>query len=400
MQLDKLTGGKTNKVKKDVLLYIFIANLIFFSSLFSKSIHPERGYLQQNGRPSCNILLISWDGCDRSILKEMFDTGKLVSLSEVSRQGSYQEIEVIGHLTLTKPAHAVMLTGVEPSVTGVISNLKYQPIPEGLTIFERAQSFFGPANIRTIMVASKVAHVGGRSPEEARAWLQQRLSRRGALTIPAGADDTSPQASQAEPFYLTRRHLDVFDVEQRKADETGQLCLKCLEKYKKEPFLAFFHFADPDNAGHAWGMRSLQYRQAIQSCDRILGDILRWLKQNRLFDKTLIYVTTDHGFDDEGFTHLQATRGWLVTNDPKVKRGGILADIPATILNRFGIDETCLEPKLMGISLTRNIPQDRPIPPVPSWTELPEGQLRPKLKKRYQLTYLPNFHPLPYFGQR
>jgi predicted AlkP superfamily pyrophosphatase or phosphodiesterase len=303
-----------------------------------------------------NVILISWDGLDRSVVLELLAERKLPSLAALIQEGSLQEIEVVGHATVTKPGHAEMLTGLDSQTTGVYSNTRFRPIPEGHTIFERVQQHLGgPEKVRTIMVASKLAHVGGRGPEEATQWLrQQRASQRAAA--PQGGGPRAQAQSEGEPFYLTRKHLDVFDAAQRNAARTGPICLRYLDKYKEPRFLAFLHFSDPDTAGHSKGRDSAEYRAAVVACDEWLGRIVGWLRQQGLYDKTLIYVMTDHGFDEHATTHGNAPHSWLATNDRAVIRGGIIADVPATILARFGIDVDRLEPKLIGRPLTEPAP--------------------------------------------
>jgi Ca2+-binding EF-hand superfamily protein len=302
-----------------------------------------------------NVILISWDGLDRSVVKELLDKGDLVNLSRLIREGSMQGIEVIGHVTVTKPGHAEMLTGLSADQTGVYSNSKFQPIPEGYTIFERLQNQLGgKAQIWTIMVTGKLAHVGNRGPEEAQKSLLQQKKKaqlNAGTQVPAGADETILNV-KGEPFYLTKNQLDVCDIAQRSAPEVGQLSLKYLAEYKEPRFFAFLHFSDPDHTGHRYGIDSKEYRDAAIACDDQLEKILTWLKEERLYTQTLIYVTADHGFDEHGKGHSFAPHSWLVTNDKKVTRGGIIADVPATIMVRFGIDISKLEPKLIGTELT------------------------------------------------
>ncbi|MCX7702674.1 MAG: alkaline phosphatase family protein [Planctomycetota bacterium] len=301
-----------------------------------------------------NIILFSWDGLDRSVLEELLATKRLPNSIELIKEGSYQEIDIYEHSTVTKPSHAVILTGLEPKTTGVINNRVFKPIPEGYTIFERLREHFGKENIKTIFVASKVANVGGRGPEEAKEWLKQKKLlneqklRKKRKDVPEGADDTYEDQIEGEPFYLTRKNLDVFDSEQREASETGELCLKYLEQVKSSNFFAFFHFADPDHAGHKYGRNSQEYRDAAVLCDEWLGKIVKWLKDQNLYEKTLIYVTTDHGFDKDAKSHNYAPHCWLVTNDKAVNHGGTLYDIPATILVRLGVDLENLTPKIVG----------------------------------------------------
>lgn len=307
--------------------------------------------------PPNNIILISWDGFDRSVAQELLDKHQLPNLASVIQEGSFQPIEVIGHVTVTKPGHAEMLTGLSAEQTKVFSNANYQPIPVGYTIFERLQTHFGGKDkIRTIMVTGKLAHVGGRGPEEMRDYLNQQQQKnknaKKQAAVPPKADDTLLNKNLGEPFYLTRKSLDIFDAKQREADEVGSLSLKYLAEYHQPRFFAFLHFSDPDHAGHRFGIDSQQYRDAAMKDDFWLGKIIEWLKQENLYHKTLIYVMADHGFDVHGKSHNNAPHSWLATNDKQVTRGGIIADVPATIMTRFGIKTADLEPKLIGAELT------------------------------------------------
>ena len=138
---------------------------------------------------------------------------------------------------------------------------------------------------------------------------------------------------------------------QRKADETGWLCLQYLARHNKPRLLAFFHFSDPDTAGHKYGMDSEEYRQAASQCDKWLGEILSKLKEMNLAENTLIYITTDHGFDKHvpnAKSHNCAPDCWLVTNDLAISRNGEIADIAATIIHRFDIEVGQRDPPLAG----------------------------------------------------
>jgi predicted AlkP superfamily pyrophosphatase or phosphodiesterase len=315
---------------------------------------PPAGPQVAPGTPR-NVILISWDGCDRPVVKELMDGGKLPNLSAIAKEGSRQPIEVKGHVTVTKPGHAEMLTGLAAEVTGVYSNTKYQPIPEGCTVFEKLQAFLGKDNIATIMVTGKLAHVGARGPDEIKGAVKAaKKGKKGKA--PEGADDTPDTETKGEPFYLTKKHLDVCDIAQRDAVEVGPLCLKYLEQYKGKRFFAFLHFSDPDHKGHKYGSGSQEYRQGAMDCDVWLGKIVDFLKKENLYENTLIYVMTDHGFDVNATSHNKAPHSWLVTNDKLVTHGGTIADVPATIMARFGIEVGKLEPKLIGKPLTGAAP--------------------------------------------
>lgn len=94
-----------------------------------------------------------------------------------------------------------------------------------------------------------------------------------------------------------------------------------------------------------------------------MGQIINKLKEPGIDHQTLIYVTADHGFDENPLEfkrtgrkgeHFNAPYVWLVTNDSQIKRHqGSQLDIAPTILNRFGVDLENINPSFSGVSLTR-----------------------------------------------
>lgn len=276
-----------------------------------------------------NVILISWDGVDRSVLKELLKDGKLPHLAAVIKAGSLQDIDVKGHQTETRPGHAEMLTGLSAEVNGIPSNQEGESVPEGTSVFEILKKHLGKDNIATVMVTGK-AYVG-------------------TVVSPKGRED-----------------IDTCDFGSRLANTVGPLCLAALEKHKKQRFFAFFHFLDPDSAGHMSGSDSAEYRRAAVTCDTWLGAMNDFLKKEKLAESTLVYVMADHGFDKAARMHTNAPDSWLATSDKEVTRGGIIADVPATILARFGVEIGKLQPKLLGKPLSGKQPpaegQKRPAP--------------------------------------
>jgi hypothetical protein len=63
----------------------------------------------------------------------------------------------------------------------------------------------------------------------------------------------------------------------------------------------------------------------------------------------LVYIVADHGFDKDKKTHLYAPFVLAGTNDSMVVRSvGTREDIAPTILKKFGLDLSKIEPKLDG----------------------------------------------------
>jgi hypothetical protein len=93
------------------------------------------------------------------------------------------------------------------------------------------------------------------------------------------------------------------------------------------------------------------------------------LKELGLYEKTLIYVVVDHGFNEDSTGHRYAPFVFVGTNDKQITRkAGAREDIAATVLERFGVDLAKLNPALDGIPLDepapdRFAPPDNPVAP-------------------------------------
>lgn len=71
---------------------------------------------------------------------------------------------------------------------------------------------------------------------------------------------------------------------------------------KLKPNLCFIHFADPDVAGHKYGVHSPEKLQALANCDAALQVILDAIATAGLTDSSVIIMTADHGGHDAVFS--------------------------------------------------------------------------------------------------
>jgi arylsulfatase A-like enzyme len=167
-------------------------------------------------------------------------------------------------------------------------------------------------------------------------------------------------------------------------EKVGRRALELIDKYKDKPFFFFVHFAEVDHGGHKHGENSGEYNDALISNDKWTGKIIDKLKELGLYEKTLVYVTADHGFDEDKGSHGYAPYVFLGTNDPLVKRDGMRQDITPTILARFGLDLAKLAPALDGEPLTA--PATKPVLKAPerksAKPDTPPGESRPRAGKR------------------
>lgn len=333
-----------------------------------------------------NAILFSWDGVQREHLKECLSRNELPNLAALIKEGGMVNIDVTSHNTDTKAGHTQMLTGYDPDLTGVMSNGKFKAIPKGYSIFERLDQTFGKDSITTIMLTGKTHHVGNcppSTPEQIKTAQQQinklqgkpgkkKLSKETADGAMGISDlDAAKQANQkkkarvqglkaiiqntdGEPFLNTSKAIDVWDGEKGRTYEVvGPLMKGYLDKYGKGRFMAFFHYSDPDHMGHNHGENSKEYTDAIINCDQMLGDCVKKLKDLGIYDKTMIFVTADHGFDEGKTSHSNAPRVVLAANLKSLKKDGDQRDLTPTILSEMGVDISKIQPAFKGNVLTK-----------------------------------------------
>ena len=358
-----------------------------------------------------NAILVGWDGAHRDHVKALLATGKLPNLHKLVAEGKLVDIDVTSGATDTKAGWSQILTGYKPEVTGVYSNGRYRDIPAGYSIFERLRAQYGQQNIATVAVIGKKQHCGEvnapfkrpfdpekdaallpaakpkpaqkqpdspnkETPSEKTAQSSGKPSAEQsgkAAPKPAGKPAAKPRplgrvveeagqrfvVFEGSPYYTMHKNVDEWHFGLMLDESVGDKTLELLDKYGRKPFFFFVHFAEVDHAGHRHGEKSAEYDEAIISGDKQLGRIVEKLKQLGVYEKTLIYVTADHGFDIDGKTHRNAPYVFLATNDKQVMRAGTRADIAPTILAQLGVDLQKIAPPLDGEPLTQ--PATKPI---------------------------------------
>ncbi|HOK65540.1 MAG TPA: alkaline phosphatase family protein [Anaerohalosphaeraceae bacterium] len=341
-----------------------------------------------------NVIVIGWDGAQRNHVKEMIARNELPSLIALCKEGRLIDIDVTDGATDTKAGWTQILTGYSCSITGVYNNTRYQPIPEGYSVFERLESHFGPDKIDTVAVIGKKNHVGNAAPKKipyTRFEKQLEQKKKGNPAAAAALARTARIFEEngekfalipGEPWYSASRKMDLFVNGLSENEKVAERALEEIEKRKDRRFFLFIHFAQPDHAGHQYGENSQEYTKALRDDDLWTGRIVAKLKELGLYEKTLVYVVVDHGFDEGQKSHSYAPYVFLGTNDPAINRDGDRADIAPTILKRFGMDLSKISPLLTGV------PLDEPAPRKIAPAEKPAAKARSKKTKDQPLSSL------------
>ena len=348
-----------------------------------------------------NVILIGWDGAQRAHVHECVQRGELPTLQGLQRVGALVDIDVVSGATDTKAGWTQILTGYDPEITGVFSNGRYRDIPEGYSVFERLKKAFG-TNFVCVAVIGKRSHCGEieppfKKPLPTNAVSEHSGARRRRRAIAAGTNTPArthriatqgattevrqPGAGRGlrgrvveeggvrylvfdgSPYYTMHKACDVWEYGLIEDERVGQRTLELLEYFKDRPFFFFVHFASVDHQGHRYGENSREYNDALISNDRWTGRILDKLRELGLAERTYVYVTADHGFDEGARSHHYAPYIFLATNDREVKRNGMRQDIAPTLLDRFGLDLGSFQPPLSGESLRK--PANRPVRTAP-----------------------------------
>lgn len=216
-------------------------------------------------------------------------TVKTPTLDALARDGVVFE-RALSQVPLTWPSHAVILTGTYPFQNGV-QDFTGQPLAPQ---FRSVAQAFKQAGYATGAVVS--AFVLDRS------WGLER------------GFDFYDDAFSAETFQ--KKDLGLVD---RRAAESVAHALAWLKKTSRRPFFLWLHLYDPHNPYDPPEPYSTEYKGHLYDgevayADHELGMLVAWLKQNKLYDSSLIVALSDHGEslgehgeDEHGFFLYNAT---------------------------------------------------------------------------------------------
>ncbi len=282
------------------------------------------------------IVVMGWDGAARDNVKRLLADGDLPNLAALIKDGTLVDIDIITGATETAPGFAQILTGYMPDTIGVRTDKIYQSIPRGYTIFERLKKFFSPRNIQTVAIIAKTSYYLSEDrpfkiPYDE--WREIQIQKKKLDENKPGPDELQGGVIVEEngekyvqmrggPYLNAKDCIDLFVNGLILNEKVGAATIDQLEKCKDKRFFIFVHFIQPDKNGHKFGENSQEYSDGIKSDDLWTGKIVNKLKDLDIYDKTLVYVTADHGFDVGKKSHHYAPYVFLATNDKKVCRNG------------------------------------------------------------------------------
>jgi predicted AlkP superfamily pyrophosphatase or phosphodiesterase len=309
-----------------------------------------------------NLIIVGFDGCRRERLEELMSKNLLPNLQSVAKRGSYVRTSITVDATETKPGWSQILSGYTSEVTSVHDNLRYQPIPKGLTIFERFKNYYGD-KVKIFFVTGKINNTGARGPHDICLNCKTRFDETRLKTNWWEVNKNAPlaygkrmiiQKREGEPFYNALAAIDFYDSSVPSSKDVFGKAKEYLDKFKNNKFLAFIHFEQPDETGHILGEDSQKYTDEIIQDDMYLGKILDYIRENNLEDRTDILIATDHGFKPNGKGHSRKSeKTWLVSSFKLTQDFGDRLDITPTIYEYYGMKFHDNLPAMQGKSMLK-----------------------------------------------
>lgn len=220
--------------------------------------------------PTADVYVVLVDGLDT----EVATPERMPHLAAaVGTTGSWLTASAVMP-TRTNPNHASLLTGVQPSAHGIIGNYYWDGVAEREmgdasmleveTIFTSVERQRPALTTVTAFAKGKLRHLFGKAPGR----------------------QTGPDVAWRPPDESVYAATDAETMEGYRA---------LLAQYR--PAFSVVALAQVDAAGHGIGPDSDAYRAAVANADRLIGTLIADLVRTGRWNRSIVMVTADHGFD-------------------------------------------------------------------------------------------------------
>jgi predicted AlkP superfamily pyrophosphatase or phosphodiesterase len=269
-----------------------------------------------------HVVIISID----ALLKEdLNDLSNLPNLQRIKAHGSMVEAVRSIYPSLTHPAHAVMMSGNPPSLTGVYANTHMGRFGEKEVWFNRLEEMGCPtlfhlakkrgmstAACRWPLTAGGFFEVDHLLPEVTREEIED--SGMEALLRSGASSSLSP---------IIEEHLCLLDGKAQPAEDrfSTTVAAEIIERFK--PDLLLTHPAFVDSQRHHHGLFAPEVAEAVRTVDGFVGLLIEAADRAGILEETNFIVLGDHG-------HLAVERS-IALNARFVEAGLIELDSKGTV---------------------------------------------------------------------
>lgn len=250
--------------------------ILFFCVACVDKFKPHKEIITScpEGIETKKVLFIGWDG----VRSDALQTAQTPNLDSLLQESYYCYSVDRGPYTVSTPGWSTILHGVWPSKHGLTENSfkrnRYKEYPDIFHILNQFKTGYGLATLSN--------------------W------------------DAFLQITSNEDY------AQRFDTDIAMTADALQLLDQCV------PDVLLMHFDFPDDSGHEFGFSpsSLEYLNAIETCDVYLGQLLQKIewRESNFNEQWMIVITTDHGGEGTGHgnqDNLDQTRKvWYVVRTP------------------------------------------------------------------------------------
>jgi len=243
-----------------------------------------------------HVILISIDGFHPDMYLDK--SWPCPNLRYLMKNGTYADYMKGVFPSFTYPSHTAMVTGALPARSKILYN---QPIGSQGEWYWYANSIKVP----TLWQAAHQNHLTTAAvmwPVTVRADIDYNISELWDISHPE--DRITVARKYTNPTGLTEElernatgKLDASNMDESHFsmdDNCGRMAAYLIQKYKPN-FLAL-HLISADENEHDYGRDADSVRLAMESNDRIIGNVLESIDKAGIKDSTAVIIVGDHGF--------------------------------------------------------------------------------------------------------
>ena len=218
---------------------------------------------------------------------------QIPTLRGLAREGAYAD-GVVGVLpTVTYPSHTSLITGVRPSVHGIVDNHVLDP----LGISQGAWYWYA-RDIRTVTLLGAARAAGLRT---ASIGWPVTIGAQADLLVPEYYNTDHPENLSMIRALSTPELLDAVEIARKaplvwpfKDAEPTDIASFVIRTY--QPALTLLHLIDLDTAQHEFGPGSPEAIATLERVDAQIARVVRTIDESGIGGDTILAVVSDHGF--------------------------------------------------------------------------------------------------------
>jgi len=256
-----------------------------------------------------HVVVVVWDGMRPDFITPQF----CPTLYSLATNGTFFRRNHPVYVSTTQVNGAALATGSNPAQNGIQANTDFRPelsflssfgtegldavrrgdlLTEGhylttLTLAETLQR----AGIPTIIAGAKpVALFHDRSPKRESEAAKKSVTLFEGKTLPRSVAESLSKVNDDKPFPPTITYPNTGQD-----NWTTRSLVRALWK-NGVPKYTLLWLSEPDKTQHDSGVGSTNALVAIESSDKNLAEVIKTLKEKGVYEKTDIFVVSDHGF--------------------------------------------------------------------------------------------------------